>query len=69
MSLPRIDVLVPTCNRPAALAVTLTALGAQDYPDLRIVVSDQTEGTRTSMRGRLIQLPACAAPPAARPYR
>ncbi|CAN7163025.1 glycosyltransferase family 2 protein [Massilia sp. LjRoot122] len=45
MSLPRIDVLVPTCNRPAALAVTLTALGAQDYPELRIVVSDQTEGT------------------------
>lgn len=45
MSLPCIDVLVPTCNRPAALAVTLTALGAQDYPELRIVVSDQTEGT------------------------
>lgn len=44
MSLPRIDVLVPTCNRPAALAVTLTSIGAQDYPELRIVVSDQTEG-------------------------
>jgi hypothetical protein len=35
---------VPTCGRPAALAVTLTAIGAQDYPALRIVVSDQTEG-------------------------
>ncbi|MDK6079174.1 glycosyltransferase [Massilia varians] len=45
MALPRIDVLVPTCGRPAALAVTLTAIGAQDYPALRIVVSDQTEGS------------------------
>ena len=44
MDLPRIDVFVPSCGRPAALAVTLTAIGTQDYPDLRIVVSDQTEG-------------------------
>lgn len=44
MALPRIDVLVPSCDRPAALAVTLTAIGAQEYPELRIVVSDQTEG-------------------------
>jgi GT2 family glycosyltransferase len=36
-----IDVLVPTCNRPAALAVTLTALAGQTWRDLRIVVSDQ----------------------------
>jgi hypothetical protein len=39
-----IDVLVPTCNRPAALAVTLTTLGAQTWPSLRIVVSDQSDG-------------------------
>ena len=39
-----IDVLVPTCNRPAALAVTLTALGAQTWPALRIVVADQSDG-------------------------
>jgi hypothetical protein len=38
-----VDVLVPTCDRPAALAVTLTALGAQTGPPLRILVSDQTE--------------------------
>ncbi|MCC2954714.1 glycosyltransferase family 2 protein [Massilia sp. IC2-477] len=44
METPRIDVLVPTCGRPAALAVTLTAIAAQDYPELRIVVSDQTVG-------------------------
>jgi GT2 family glycosyltransferase len=37
-----VDVLIPTCDRPAALAVTLTALLAQAVP-LRIVVSDQGE--------------------------
>jgi GT2 family glycosyltransferase len=39
-----IDVLIPTCNRPAALSVTLAALGAQTWPSLRIVVSDQSDG-------------------------
>ena len=38
-----VDVLIPTCERPAALAVTLTALAAQTGPPLRIVVSDQSE--------------------------
>src|SRR5881398_1977305 len=38
-----IDVLVPTCNRPAALAVTLATLGAQSWPALRIVISDQSD--------------------------
>jgi GT2 family glycosyltransferase len=38
-----VDVLIPTCGRPAALAVTLTALGAQAGPPLRILVSDQSE--------------------------
>ena len=38
-----IDVLIPTCERPAALAVTLTALGASGGPPLRIVISDQSE--------------------------
>jgi GT2 family glycosyltransferase len=37
-----VDVLVPTCDRPAALAVTLTALAAQTCQLLRIVVSDQS---------------------------
>lgn len=36
-----IDVLVPTRDRPAALAVTLTSLLAQTASPLRIVVSDQ----------------------------
>lgn len=39
-----VDVLVPTCNRPDALAVTLTALGGQTAGPLRIVVSDQGDG-------------------------
>jgi GT2 family glycosyltransferase len=48
-----IDVLVPTCDRPAALAVTLTALGAQTWPSLRIVVSDQSEGTGAYSHGEV----------------
>ena len=38
-----IDILIPTYNRPAALAVTLTSLSAQTFRDFRIVISDQTE--------------------------
>ncbi|RSZ58400.1 glycosyltransferase [Massilia atriviolacea] len=38
------DVLIPTCNRAPALAVTLTALASQTRRDLRIVVSDQSDG-------------------------
>ena len=37
-----VDVLIPTCDRPHALAVTLTSLTAQSYRPLRIVVSDQS---------------------------
>jgi GT2 family glycosyltransferase len=38
-----IDVLIPTCNRACALAVTLTALAAQSFRRFRIVVSDQSD--------------------------
>ncbi|MFB9246117.1 glycosyltransferase family 2 protein [Massilia antarctica] len=44
MSEQCIDVLIPTCNRAAALAVTLTALASQTARNLRIVVSDQSDG-------------------------
>ena len=37
-----LDVLVPTCARPAALAVTLAGLAAQTTQDFRLVVSDQS---------------------------
>lgn len=36
-----LDVLIPTCDRPTALAITLTALACQQLP-LRIVISDQS---------------------------
>ena len=39
-----LDVLVPTSGRPGALAVTLTALACSTVRDLRVVVSDQSEG-------------------------
>jgi len=38
-----VDVLVPTCRRPAALAATLATVAAQTASPLRVVVSDQTE--------------------------
>ena len=40
---PLVDVLIPTCDRPEALAVTLTGLAAQTLPAFRVVVSDQSE--------------------------
>jgi GT2 family glycosyltransferase len=38
-----VDVLIPTCGRPVALALTLTALAAQSWRRLRLVISDQGE--------------------------
>lgn len=38
-----LDVLVPTFQRPAALAVTLTSLTASTLPSFRVVVSDQSD--------------------------
>jgi GT2 family glycosyltransferase len=39
----KLDVLIPTYGRPAALAVTLTSLIGQKFRDFRVVISDQTE--------------------------
>jgi len=39
-----VDVLVPTCNRPAELAVTLAGLAAQQEPAFAVVISDQSAG-------------------------
>lgn len=39
---PLVDVLIPTCDRPAALAVTLASLVGQDFPAFRVTVSDQS---------------------------
>jgi GT2 family glycosyltransferase len=40
---PLLDVLIPTCDRPAALAVTLTSLAAQTLTAFRVVISDQSD--------------------------
>ncbi|MCC3278630.1 glycosyltransferase [Arthrobacter sp. zg-Y40] len=37
-----VDVLIPTRNRPAELAVTLAGLAAQDGPDFNVTISDQS---------------------------
>lgn len=39
-----VEVIIPTCGRPAALAITLTCLAAQSFEDFSVHVSDQTEG-------------------------
>lgn len=45
-----LDILIPTCNRPAALAVTLTALLSQDFANFRIIVADQSDDDARSSR-------------------
>jgi glycosyltransferase involved in cell wall biosynthesis len=40
---PRIDVLIPTYNRPAALAVTLACLTAQTNRQFNVLISDQSD--------------------------
>src|SRR5215211_8446295 len=44
MSLVAVDVLIPTYQRPGALALTLCSLIGQTCRDFRVIVSDQTEG-------------------------
>lgn len=39
----KVDILIPTFNRPAALAVTLTSLIAQTHQNFDVIISDQTE--------------------------
>lgn len=41
--MPAIDVLIPNYERPEALAVTLTALLAQELQDFRIIIADQSQ--------------------------
>lgn len=38
-----LDVLVPTCERPVSLAVTLTGLCFQTYHPFHLIISDQSE--------------------------
>jgi GT2 family glycosyltransferase len=52
MSAP-LDVLIPTCDRTAALAVTLTSLCGQTFRDFRVVISDQGEKTDAGAAGEV----------------
>ncbi len=47
-----VDVLIPTCNRPAALAVTLTSVMAQSLRGIRVIVSDQSTNPGTLSESR-----------------
>ena len=40
-----VDVLIPTCNRPCAFALVLTALSSQSFQSFRIIVSDQSDAS------------------------
>lgn len=41
--MPNVDVLIPTCNRRGALAITLAGLASQSYQDFDVVISDQSD--------------------------
>jgi len=41
-----VDVLIPTCGRKTALAITLTGLLGQTFQDFDITIADQTSGDR-----------------------
>lgn len=49
----KVDVLIPTYRRPAALAVTLTSLCAQSFGDFRVVLSDQSEDHDAAATGEV----------------
>lgn len=41
--MPLVDILIPTYNRPAALALTLAGLVSQSFRGFNVTVADQTE--------------------------
>ncbi|MEW5895806.1 MAG: glycosyltransferase [Candidatus Omnitrophota bacterium] len=43
MSEKKIDILIPTCSRLTALAITLTGLCAQSFNEFDVVISDQSD--------------------------
>lgn len=38
-----VDILIPTYNRHCALAITLTSLVAQSFPNFSVIISDQSD--------------------------
>jgi len=49
-----VDVLIPTCDRPAALAVTLTSLGSQTVHGFRVFVSVQDRDDDAQQRPEVV---------------
>ncbi|HEX2979874.1 MAG TPA: glycosyltransferase [Anaerolineaceae bacterium] len=43
MNRPTVEILIPTFNRPAALAVTLASLASQLFRDFNVIVADQSD--------------------------
>lgn len=39
----KVDILIPTRNRPSTLAVTLTGLAFQEYSDFAVIIADQSD--------------------------
>lgn len=50
---PLVDVLIPTYNRPAALAVTLACLIGQTFRDFSVIVADQSEPDAVERSGEV----------------
>jgi GT2 family glycosyltransferase len=51
---PLVDVLIPTFNRPCALAITLACLLPQTFRDFRLVLSDQSEDEPLDQSGEVL---------------
>lgn len=49
----KIDILLPTYSRAAALAVTLTSLCGQTSKNFRVIISDQTEDSDPLLKGEV----------------
>ena len=47
-----VDILIPAYTRSGALAATLTALMPQTFKNFRVVISDQTEGSKSRTPSR-----------------
>jgi glycosyltransferase involved in cell wall biosynthesis len=41
--MPKVDILLPTCNRLESLIMTLTGVASQDFTGLHLVLSDQSD--------------------------
>jgi len=50
---PLLDILIPTYNRPAALAVTISCLIGQTMRDFRVIIADQTENAHAQEVGEV----------------